>query len=95
MVSKNRFDTLSFDIKIDLVLLGIYVCISAREYFKNRKERQLRKGKHFYLPNYRLVYQFNINKMMTKLSRWGFSKKSLKYHGIFILMYILTIKFKE
>ena len=95
VVSKNRSSDLNMQNIVDISLLMVYFLLSTYEYFKNRKLRKLKFVKRFYLPHYMRKQDFNAIKLFNKLSKIRYTSKRLTFHGIFIIMYMLTLIHEE
>lgn len=76
---------------IDMVLLVGYFIFLSISFFKDLKFKRIKIIKRIYCPFFIKNSKLNSEKLLEKISSRGL-RKSLDFHGIFILMYLLTIR---
>ena len=89
--SRNRLQDVDVNSLIDVALLSVYLIISIIDILKNRNFKKLQVVNRIFLPKYCNKNMFNIPKILKRLSKRSARTGSAKFHGIFILMFVLYL----
>lgn len=87
----NEILTLSFEVKLDIVLIIGYLALEIATFIKHIKMLRNRYFKFIFLPFYISKSRLKIASIVDICAKGPFSRK-LPMHGIFILMLLLSLR---
>lgn len=76
---------------IDVILLAGYIVLLSISFFKNLNFKRIQFIKRIYCPFFIKKSKLNAEKLLKKISKRGL-RKNLNFHGIFLLMYLLSLR---